>query len=175
MTASESAQESNHGEDPSYSRQRQGNEGHIRVRGGTGRGRQTASAQDTVHPEMGAGLQSTRQDQGHHRSRLRVRPHCRQAQRSPTALYSAVRLSTKLCTLIGLSPQAVTPIDGKPGYRLSKIRRISLARRYIPSVVGHESVRRNRRILLTTKSGFLRAKDRAKQSIAGAAKVGGQR
>ena len=44
-----------------------------------------------------------------------------------------------------------------------------------PCVVGHESDRRNRRTLLTTKSGFPQAKDRAKQTIAGTAKVGGQR
>jgi len=35
--------------------------------------------------------------------------------------------------------------------------------------------RRNRRTLLTIESGFLRAKDRAKQTNAGTAKVGGQR
>jgi NAD(P)-dependent dehydrogenase (short-subunit alcohol dehydrogenase family) len=38
-----------------------------------------------------------------------------------------------------------------------------------------ESDRRNRRTLLTIESGFLRAKDRAKQTNAGTAKVGGQR
>jgi len=44
-----------------------------------------------------------------------------------------------------------------------------------PSHWAFKHDRRNRRTLLTTKSGFPQAKDRAKQTIAGTAKVGGQR